>query len=163
MLTVASLIAAFLTLAGLGAVIVNADGDGARLLAAMLTLIVILGCFVLFYRLAVPCEFELTINSERIQFGRVGRASTQRSILRSSVRCVIFDTEDGSLCIDSGGWIATPLAPEVLRYHSQMCLVAEYVKEHWQDVPVVGQMEFQQICQARASKNRKNHRLQRSP
>jgi hypothetical protein len=147
--TVASLIAAFLMLAGLGAVIVNADSDGVRLFAALLALTVVSGCLVLSYRLAVPCEFELTINSDSIQFGRVGRTSTHRSILRSSVRCVIFDTEDGSLCIDSGGWIAMPLAPEILCYDSQMHLVAEYIKEHWQDVPVVGRMEFQQMCRAR--------------
>lgn len=158
-LTVASLIAAFLMMAGLGAIIVNADDDGVKLFASLLALIVVLGCLVLTYRLVVPREFELTINSESIQYGPVGRSSTHRSILRSSVRCVIFDTDDGSLCIDSGGWIATPLAPEILIYQSQMCLVAEYIKVHWQNIPVVGQCEFQSMCRARKLTERKNHKM----
>lgn len=161
MLTATSLIAAFLMLAGLGTVFVNADDGGAKLFAALLALIVVSGCVALTYRLLVPREYELTINSETIKFGLVGRTSSRRSISRSSMRCIIFDTKEGSLCVNYGGWMATPLAPEILIYQSQMRLVAEYIEEHWPEIPVVGQYEFQGMCRANTDGTKEPERCTR--
>jgi len=148
-LTAASLIASLVASAAFVAFIVYADSHIIKIWSTSLALVAIFGCFVLTFRLMIPREFELTIDPEEIRFGMAGRSSVHRSILRSSVRCVIFNTEDGSLCIDSGGWIALSLAPEILWNEARMSLVVDYIKSNWKDVPVVNQYEYQEMCRAK--------------
>lgn len=147
--TIAALIGSILFVGLSGMAIAMADERFIQIFVFFLASVVAAGSLVLIFRIVRPRELELIIDSTRIRFGDPAQPCNQKSIPRKSVHCVVFDRDDASLFIVTGRWVASPLAPEIVIRRSQMQLVAEYISENWEGVPVVGQFEFQKMCRAR--------------